>query len=353
MHVGRKAGDPRMRLPECPFFLFGAGNRRKLLYRSGALRDALTGEVIRSWRVTAERILPVRYRAEAETEDGQTVAVSEDEDGLWLEEHGDRVALAESRVRLPSFEGHRDASLLRVLHYEMLTNIVNGGPLPNLLAYRKPWYRDAALVCMCLERTGNLSLVANWISGLDEPFDCNNAGDREPDNLGEVLYLISLVSDACHPLVPEILHRAADMTRDHHLTGLTDGQEHPVYQTKWLKFGLRCLGLDDPYSIPETFDSYSALFWMDYREEHVQGPRFSDETGDLFPYLSWAEAHFYRSPLPMHLAGQGYPLTCEAQASEADYAGMRPVAQEYVDTRICAPHTWHAAEMFLYLLETP
>jgi hypothetical protein len=340
-----------MRLPECPFFLFGAGNRRKLLYRSGALRDALTAQSLRSWRVTAERILPARYRVEIETDDGHTVVVSEDEEGLWLEEDDDRAALAESPVRLPSFEGHKYGSLLRVLHHEMLTNIVNGRPLPNLLVYQKPWYRDAAMVCMCLERTRNLSLVADWVEGLRAPFDCNNAGNREPDNLGEALYLISLVSDAGHPLVPEILRRAADITRDRHLRGPTDGEEHPVYQTKWLKFGLRCLGLDDAYAIPEVFDSYSALFWVDYREEHVQGPRFSSETGELFPYLSWAEAHFHRSPPPMDLAGQGSPLTWEAHASEADYTGMRVVGESYVDRRICAPHTWHAAEMFLYLLE--
>jgi hypothetical protein len=331
--------------------LFGVGDRRKLLYRDGALRDALTGEVIRSWRVLGERILPAQYRVEVETQDRQHVAVFEDEAGLWLEEQGDRVPLARGTVSLPSFEGNRHGSSLRVLHHEMLTNIVRGGPLPNLFVYRRPWYRDAAMVCMCLQKTGNLSLVTGWISGLREPFDGNNAGDCEPDNLGESLYLISLVSDASHLLVPETLRRAADMTRDRHLVGRTDGGEHPVYQTKWLKFGLRSLGLDDPYAVPEVFDSYSSLFWMDYRDEHVAGPRFSDRAGERFPYLAWAEAHFYGDPPPLHLCGHGYPLSWETNASEADYAGMRPIAEEYVAARTCAPHTWHAAEMFLYLLE--
>lgn len=37
-----------MRLPRCPFYLFGMGVRRKLLYRRGELLDALTGEVLRT-----------------------------------------------------------------------------------------------------------------------------------------------------------------------------------------------------------------------------------------------------------------------------------------------------------------
>jgi hypothetical protein len=51
------------------------------------------------------------------------------------------------------------------------------------------------------------------------------------------------------------------------------------------------------------------------------------------------------------VSDRDYPLTWEAQASEAKYDGMRRVAGEYVKARTCAPHTWHAAEAFLYLLE--
>jgi hypothetical protein len=61
--------------------------------------------------------------------------------------------------------------------------------------------------------------------------------------------------------------------------------EHPVYQTKWLKFALKSLGLDDPFRIPAVFDSYSSLFRMEYRSEHVPGARFSSRTLALYPYL--------------------------------------------------------------------
>jgi len=36
-------------------------------------------------------------------------------------------------------------------------------------------------------------------------FDRNNAGETEADNPGQALFLLSLVSDKNHPLVPKIL----------------------------------------------------------------------------------------------------------------------------------------------------
>jgi hypothetical protein len=44
-------------------------------------------------------------------------------------------------------------------------------------------------------------------------------------------------------------------------------------------------------------------------------------------------------------------MTWEARASQANYPGMKLISKEYTDRRICAPHSWHAAEMFLYLLD--
>ena len=46
----RENGGVR-RLPPVAFFLFGMGERRKLVYRAGVLRDARTGEEVRRWDV--------------------------------------------------------------------------------------------------------------------------------------------------------------------------------------------------------------------------------------------------------------------------------------------------------------
>ena len=337
-----------MDLPESPFYLFGMCGRRKLLYRSGRLLDAFSGEQLASWDVISESIQPAQYRVWLRTRGHGEAAIVEDEEGVWLEEGGGRSCLTAGRVNLPAFAGHPHEPVLRAAHQEVLINIVAGRPVPNLLAYPRPWYRDAAMMAMCLERTGNLHLIADWVRSLRECFDRNNAGVCEADNLGQVLYLISLVSGRHHPLVTKVLKTVPRFRRGRHVVGLTDSAEHAVYQTKWLKFGLRALGLDDPYEIPAEFDSYSALFWMDYRQAHVPGEPFGQQSKDNYPYLGWAEAHFHGRPPPAPVDPRRYPLTWEAHASQARYERMGIISDEHVRRRIAAPHAWHAAEIFLY-----
>ncbi len=340
-----------MKLPDCPFYLFGMGHRRKLLYRAGLLSDALTGELLRRWDVTAENIVPSEYTVELVTAGGQRIVLSEDEAGVWVDEGDARCCAAEGALKLPRFEGHQQAALLRTLHHEVLINVVDGRPVPNLFVYTKPWRRDAAMACMVLQRTGNLRVVEDWIMGLSEPFDRNNSGYCEPDNLGQNLYMVSLVADASHPLVHAVLSAAEPFQRDRHVVGLTDFAEHPVFQTKWLKYGLSRLGLEDGYEIPEVYDQYSALFWMDYRDAHAEGPPFDKSAKTLYPYLGWAEAHFHGWQADLTFAQRRYPITWEAEASQANYAAMARVHPDYVERRLCAPHSWHAAEMFLYLVD--
>jgi len=111
------------------------------------------------------------------------------------------------------------------------------------------------------------------------------------------------------------------------------------------------LGLPDAYEIPRVYDSYSCLFWMDYHQQHVDGPAFSDRDKALYPYLAWAEAHFHGWPPPAISGEDTYPLTWEAEASQAVYALIAGIQPDWAAARVCRPHAWHAAEMFLYLLE--
>lgn len=330
--------------------LFGFGSRRKLLYARGALCDALSGEVLQSWPATAESFDPAGASVRIETAGG-AVTIEEDEQGVWIEEGGGRRPLTSGAVALPTFAGHPHAAVLRRLHGELLVNLLPQGPLPNLWVYKRPWHRDAAMVCMCLQRTGNLRLVEPWIAGLREVFDRNNAGETEADNVGQVLYLASLVGGRRHPVVEPALRAAEAMRRGASIHGRSDFAEHPVYQTKWLKFGLRALGLDDPYVIPKVADSYSALFWMDWRDEHVAHPPFDAASAEKYPYLAWAEAHFHDAAPPAWANEAGGVLTWEADASQADYARMSLLDAGLRDRRVGTPHTWHAAEMFLYLVE--
>ncbi len=298
-----------------------------------------------------EKVIPSEYRVELET-DGGLVIISEDEEGVWLEQGEERKTLTRHPVHLPEFDGPH-AALLRALHAEMLVNVMPWGPVPNLWVYPRPWYRDAAMVALCLEKTGNIDQIAPWIDNLFQPYDFNNSGQAEPDNLGQVLLLASLTIDRKHPIVERVLKEAQRVRRGHSLAGLTDFSEHPVYQTKWLKFGLQQLGLDDPYRIPAIPDRYSSLFWMDFRDSHEQHPRFDADTLAKYPYLNWAEAHFYGDPPPEAVSADQFPLTRELESSEGNYGRMQMVAPQWAQQRWCSPHTWHAAEMFLYLLSQP
>lgn len=340
------------------FLLFGMANRRKFLYvQGGRLLDALTFEPMRMWDIERETIAAPEYRVDIGTTRGKSATVYEDEDGVWLDEDGRRECLTRgSHLHLPRFEGHRYASWLRALHGEILVNIMPFGPVPNLWVYPRPWYRDAAMMLMCLKETGNLSLVESWVMGLHKVWDRNNAGDAEADNLGQVLFMVSLFGATKHPIIEKVLKALPDYQNEDYIVGRTDYAQHPVYQTKWLKLGLKALGLDDPYRIPAVQDSYSSLFWMDFKDEHVPGPRFSAKTRVLYPYLNWAEAHFYGEPPPESLDVLVPPLTREGSGSEAEYWRLAPlvdvgaITAQQLGDRTCTPHTWHAAEMFLYLL---
>lgn len=342
------------------FVLFGMGAaRRKLLYvEGGRLLDALTLEPIRTWEPLQEQIKPSEYRVTLHARDGSRAVIEEDEEGVWIEGPGDRFALTKGcRVCLPRFGGHPYAAWLRALHAELLVNIMPGGPVPNLWVYPRPWYRDAAMMLMCLQRTGNLPLVEDWVMGLHKVWDRNNNGEPEADNLGQVLYMLSLFGARSHPLVPKVLDAVGAYHKEGYIVGRTDGAEHPVYQTKWLKYGLRAIGMDDPYRIPRIFDSYSSLFWMDYRGDHVDGQRFPEKALASYPYLNWAEAHFHNAPFPESMVELRTPLTREGAGSEAEYWRLEPLARggiipgEQFKNRVCTPHTWHAAEMVLYLIE--
>ena len=134
------------------FMLFGMGHRRKLVYlRGGLLLDAQTCEPVQKWEIQCERFEPESYTVSLEIRGGAQVRIIEDETAVWIEEHGDRREVTRgSTLHLPRFDEHRHGPLLRALHAELLVNIMPFGPVPNLWVYPRPWYRDAAMMLMCL-----------------------------------------------------------------------------------------------------------------------------------------------------------------------------------------------------------
>jgi hypothetical protein len=340
-------------IPDVKFFLFGMGpSRVKLLYRDGILFEAKSGRELQRWDAKDEIIVPSDYSVSFKTETNGTITLREDSEAVWIEQGGKRTAVegTKSPVKLPDFAGKKFPRVLKVLHQELLVNIVEAGPMPNIFVYEKAWYRDAAMVALALKETGNVELLKPWIMGLSDVFDRNNKGETEADNPGQVLFLVSLVADKNHPIVPKVLAAIPQFEKTDaagkSILGRTDFSEHPVYQTKWLKYGLRALGLPDQYVIPKVQDGYGALFWMDYKDQHVPGTD-SDDRGP-YPYLGWACDHFHgtkKSPL----SNRDYPLTWEQRASGANYDGMKIISPAFAEKAISPPHTWHAAEAFLLM----
>ena len=72
---------------------------------------------------------------------------------------------------------------------------------------------------------------------------------------------------------------------------------------------------------------------------------------EKYPYLWWAVKHFENEPIDEEYLQITYPMSWEICASEANYEGSRIISDKYVENRVGAPHTWHASEMFLYLIE--
>jgi len=346
-------------MPDVKWFQFGMGNRTKLIYKNGALINAITTDTLYKWQVAEEYILPAEYKVILKTNKGNWISIIEDSASVKIYEDSiSKVILGtENRLKLPDFKNYKYPKIMKVLHHEILINIINGLPLPNFYVYAKPWRRDAAMMTMCLNATGNTGLIKDWALSLTDPYDRNNAGETEADNLGQTLYILSFFSDKNNKLVRQILKEAKKFEvieeKGIYIRGRSDFHEAPVYQTKWLKYGLKSMKLPDKYIIPEIADDYSALFWWDYKEHYVPGNMFrSNDANDRkkYPYLGWACDHFHgekKSPI----SNRDYPITWEIKASQANYSGMASIDSAYVNDQNSSPHTWHTCEILLYLLD--
>ena len=333
--------------PEVQFFLFGMGDREKYIYKNKSLTRYKDNKIIYAWNECDEEFFFDKYTVVLTGKNGEKTVLTENEDGFFVND----TCLCQSKINLPTFEEYKYPEHLRILHHEILINIIDGKPVPNYFVYNKPWYRDGAMMGMVLKQTGNLHLIKDWALSLTELYDQNNAGNCEPDNLGQLLYILSLVSDKENPLVQRVIDEAKRIAKDGYLTGITDFCQHYAYSTLWMILGLKELGIENDFLVaPQIFDNYARMFWMDRTEVERTTP-YDNEYNDFYPYLWWAVKHFECEPIEDKYLEISYPMTWEQEASQAKYEGIRRLSKTYADNKFSAPHTWHAAEMFLYLIE--
>lgn len=344
--------------PENQFFLYGMGNREKYVYKEGGqLIKISTNEIIYSFDVLREKFFFDRYMIVIWTNDRKIYLLYENSYGVYLEDITDGKTNSKTMltggdyINLPDFEEYKHPVQLRILHHEILISFKNGKPVPNIYVYTNPWYRDAAMMALCLEKTKNLHLMREWALSVTEPYDRNNKGNCEPDNLGQLAFILSYFVDKNYPLINRIIEEAKSIMKDGLLTGLTDYSHHEIYATLWLKYACERLNIDTSFiKIPMEFDSYARMMWM-YKGDVETAYPYENKYDYKYPYLWWAVCHFNDDEIPDELLEIKYPMSWEIEASEAVYDNIAPLSTEYAKRKCGAPHSWHSSEMFLFLIE--
>jgi hypothetical protein len=252
---------------------------------------------------------------------------------------------------------------MKILYHEIMFSIIDGVPYARLFDYfhnekgeakKIIWYRDIAYVGLFLEAVGRTDLIDNFIMNIQDMYD-GNRNVKEPDNLGQILYLQSLVEHPNYAFVQDIVNEAKRICDDDgNLTGTTDGSRSSAYQNGWLIFALKRLGMEreaalfNPHSTIDA-NGYSRLLWFTLPKEAVKlhsanreilvvhrnkNSKYANVAGQSYPYINIGMDHFamrsgkaYNNPLLTQVV---YPLTWGD--------GTRP-------------HIWHAVELMMYLME--
>lgn len=334
------------------YYFFGMGNRRKILFKENKLIDLDNKNILYEWDVKEYLIIPNEYMVILSTNQGDYVKIYENENGVFVQERGNNLIDGTNiHINLETFEDQDYQNIKKVLYSEILFNIKDSIPYPNIIVYDEPWYRDGAMVAMVLSQTNNVDLIEEWISSIDKVYDLQNANNKEPDNLGELLYIISVSSDPHDELVSKIIEEAESVASNNsngnYLHGLTDGSFHDIYQNKWYNFGLKSLKIDGKFKYDDIEDSYDALTWWDGQNSNVY---FDSNISEPYPYLSLAQYHKSGKGI-IFLNKHLYPLSYEKEGSEANYKKMKVLDDYYVTNKLSPTHTWTASEFLLFLLD--
>lgn len=332
------------------YYYFGMANREKYIYLEGQIKNINTNEVVYSFEEKEHYIIPNLYTVIVETKDNKFITIKETEDGVF---YNDKVLKGtNTKINLYDFSNQKYSNMKKVLYGEILFNIKDSKIYPNIVVYKDAWYRDAALTSMVLKKTNNTNQISDWVSSIDSIYDKQNNGVEEPDNLGELLYILSTQKEIRYDLVERIekeAYRLAESNPNgYYIYGKTDFGDQFLYQNLWYKLGIESIGKTYPFdlnSIPE--DSYSKMAWWSNYETKDKTPYNSEKN---YPYLSYAAVHKLGSgTIPINRSL--YPLSWESLASSADYnnySSTMPGMTQQVSSPL---HSWSASELLLLLLD--
>ena len=343
--------EKEIEIKEEPFFILGMGLREKYLFvkeeskeKYKLVRYSDEQEIINN--LILENIDYENYVIYAKDENKNKITIYENENGIYIHKENEEKVLDDSiKINIPTFDNYKHKKQLKILFNEVMINITKDGPKPNFIAYKNSWYRDSAIIAMVLKKTDNVNQIEDWISKINSIYDMQN-GCKEPDNLGQVLFLMSLIENKNENIINDILEEAENIkTEGGYLNGITDGTYHPIYQTKWLIFGLKSLGLNyEKWKIPNVYDDYESLLWFEKEKQSK-----SIEDSDRWPYLFFARLHYEGTPISFEESD--YPISSEYCPSKANFKEMSVINKEFTKSKLIVPHAWSAAEMFLYLID--
>ena len=334
------------------YYYFGMANRRKMMYQKNKIIDVDTKEVIKSFEEKEHYIIPNLYTVIIETIDGKYISIKEDKDGIHYIVNKKDTLLDNNKVELYSFNNQEYSNIKKVLYGELLFNIKDEVIYPNIIVYNNPWYRDAALTSMVLKQTNNTDLISNWVNNITDIYDLQNGGIQEPDNLGELLYILSTQNNPNKELIDRVEQEAERIATSnpngYYIYGKTDFGDQHLYQNLWYKLGIESVGREfkfDLSTIPE--DNYSKMsWWSDYEVKDKTPYEFSEQ----YPYLSYAANHKLKNTIiPMN--ENNYPLSWEMVASQANYDNYKDLDNIMTNSKISPLHSWSSSELLLWLLD--
>ena len=332
------------------YYYLGMGNRKKIMFKDNSLYDITSSKELYSFKIKDYLIIPNIYTIIIETEDNDYIKIFEDNEGVHLSVNDKDLIIegTDNYIELYNFDNQKYKNIKKELYGEILFNIKDSKIYPNIMVYNNVWYRDAALVSMVLKNTNNTNLISDWVNNITEIYDLQNKCNKETDNLGELLYILSTQENRNEDLINKIEEEAEKIassnSNGYYLYGKTDYNDEYLYQNLWYKLGIESVGRTFNYdlnSIPK--DNYSKMsWWSDY---FVVG---DNELNVDYPYLTNAKYHKLRKgKIIMNI--NSYPLSWEMNGSEADYSKNLNEKDAY--NSLSSPHSWSASELLLLLLD--
>ncbi len=309
--------------------------------------DIDTEKVIRSFEYDEELIIPNELAVMLRDKNKNTVLIYENIDGIYIKENNKITPVVESKLDInwPNFENNKYSEILKVLYQEILFNIKDNVPIPNIMTYNSAWYRDTLLATMVLEKTDNVKILEPWVKSIDSIYDYSRAKDlKEPDGLGALMYIIGATGVNRDDLIQKIIEEIDNIREpDGSIKGKVDGWNQKYYPTALAILGSRKLGIDLNLQLPEYDDGYARLTW--YLDKRISTDiKTVDNT---CPYLNWAYYH-YNPDETLTILGELYPLSYEIVAGETNKECF--ISEHYCNEHLALSHIWHASEMFLVLI---